>query len=91
MQNHLFSGIQGQILNAAIQRRKQVEEEQKRVLQQTNPIHGINPAFRQTTQQPGLGQILAFPNVSFFQKFKISNRSNKGIIEPKRHIINQIL
>ena len=62
--NPLISGLQGQILHAALQRRKQVEEEQKRLIQ--NPIHGgsINPAFRPNAPLPNLGQIMPFSHVS---------------------------
>jgi len=59
--NPILSGIQGQIIHAAIQRRKQVEEEQKRLLQ--NQVHSasMNPAFRATAPMGNLG-LMPFPN-----------------------------
>ena len=67
LQTNLLSGIQGQILQAALQRRKQ-EEEQKR-LGLPNPLHSqppLNPAFRPNLPITGLNQLINFPPVRNF-------------------------
>ena len=64
--NPFFAGLQNQIIQAAIQRQKQVEEEQKARLQQ------IHPAFRPNLPMFPFGQA-----VSLFRSYSNPSRRSE--------------
>ena len=67
--NPFFAGLQNQIIQAAIQRQKQAEEEQKARLQQ------IHPAFRPTLPMFPFGQPVGFYTLLTKLNFMFSNQA----------------